>query len=242
MFRQGLAPLVAWAALSAAAIPAALAGDYSDLRRIHAVQGDANAGKRKAQVCAGCHGEAGISLAPIFPNLAGQSAEYLYWQLVEYKRGKRAPSPMTPLAQPLSDADMRDLASYFASIKSASSASEARGALPSDSAPVGEGMHLFLDGNAAKGVPPCQGCHGPDARGNPLARQLGPTNAYYRTYPALRGQKQQYLVTRLTDYREGRLTDSSNNFIMQAVARGLDDGSIQSLAAWLSSLPPPNSP
>jgi len=68
---------------------------YLDLRRIEPLRGDAGAGKAKAVVCGACHGATGISPVPAFPNLAGQRAEYLYWQLVEFKREVRPESPMT---------------------------------------------------------------------------------------------------------------------------------------------------
>jgi cytochrome c553 len=254
MIYLGLSLLSAGMSLAQARDYADQRRDYFDLRRIHAVQGDAAAGRQKGQVCFACHGENGVSVAPIFPNLAGQSAEYLYWQLVEYKRARRPPSTMTPLAQPLSEGDMRDLATYFASVKRGDAAGGATGPgattavsptdAASDGAPatdpkqIASGLQLFQNGNASKGIPPCQGCHGADALGNPLAREPpGRASAYYRTYPALRGQKAQYLVTRLTDYREGHLMDSSNNFIMRGVASRLDDDSIQAVAAWLDSLP-----
>src|ERR1700752_3717483 len=105
-------------AASLLACATALAGerDFVDLRRIEPLKGDANAGKEKATVCSACHGAAGISPAPAFPNLAGQYAEYLYWQLVEFKREARPESPMTSRVANLDDAAMRDLAVWFASL------------------------------------------------------------------------------------------------------------------------------
>ena len=87
--------------------------------------------------------------------------------------------------------------------------------------------------------PPCQGCHGAEANGHPLVTQEGTdADAFYRSYPALRGQKGNYLVTRLKEYREGTLAASSNAFIMVGVTRHLDDDSIDALAAWLSTMAP----
>jgi cytochrome c553 len=59
----------------------------------------------------------------------------------------------------------------------------------------------------------------------------------YAAWPSLRGQSGQYLVARLTSFRNGQPADTSNTFIMAGVAHTLDDAAIQALAAWLSSLP-----
>ena len=78
--------------------------------------GDAAAGKAKAGVCAGCHGQAGKSLNPIWPNLAGQNAAYIVKQLKAFKSGSRTDPMMAPMAKPLSDGDMDNLAAYFSSL------------------------------------------------------------------------------------------------------------------------------
>jgi cytochrome c553 len=48
------------------------------------------------------------------PSLAGQRPIYLHWQLVFYREGRRKDPQMTPPAANLSDADMADLAAYYA--------------------------------------------------------------------------------------------------------------------------------
>ncbi len=78
--------------------------------------GDAAAGKAKAASCAGCHGAAGISNNPMWPNLAGQKAGYLAKQLRAFRDGTRSDPMMTPMAKPLSDADIENLATYYASL------------------------------------------------------------------------------------------------------------------------------
>ncbi len=85
-----------------------------------AVAGDAAAGKAKSAVCAACHGAAGISANPIYPNLAGQQAAYTEAQLKLFKSGARKSGNaaiMAPMAMPLTDADMANLAAYYASLK-----------------------------------------------------------------------------------------------------------------------------
>lgn len=78
--------------------------------------GDAEAGKTKSAVCAACHGAEGISQMDIYPNLAGQKAAYLVKQLKAFKAGERNDLIMAPMAMPLSDQDMEDLAAYYASL------------------------------------------------------------------------------------------------------------------------------
>lgn len=77
---------------------------------------DARAGREKARACATCHGPLGISTAPDAPHLAGQPEIYLAAQLKAYRSGKRAHEVMSVMARPLSDADIDDLAAWFASI------------------------------------------------------------------------------------------------------------------------------
>ena len=78
--------------------------------------GDAAAGKAKAAACAGCHGAAGVSSNPLWPNLAGQQMGYLAKQLTAFRDGTRSDPMMGPLAMPLSDADIDNLAAYYNSL------------------------------------------------------------------------------------------------------------------------------
>jgi len=79
--------------------------------------GDAAAGKAKAGMCAACHGSAGISAIPMYPNLAGQKEAYLAKQLKAFKSGARKDPVMAPMAMALSDEDVVNVAAYFASLK-----------------------------------------------------------------------------------------------------------------------------
>jgi cytochrome c553 len=204
---------------------------YADLRYLDPVHGDAAAGEKKATVCFACHGANGDSVAPTFPRLAGQRAEYLYHRLVSFKRADPkdpyySVSPMTPNVATLSDADMRDLASFFSSQTPPATAAAA--------AP-GKGEALFLAGDSARGIPPCQGCHGAEAGGPSIS------TGQYAAYPSLRGQYAPYLIARLTSFHKNLPHDTTNDFIMGGVAQTLDDESIQAIAAWLSSLTPASS-
>ena len=222
-----------------------------DLRRITPLQGDAVAGKTKAAVCSACHGEQGVAIVPIFPNLAGQRAEYLYWQLIEYKRGNLPPSTMTPLVADLSDADMRDIARYYASLPAnpplaaAPATSEAEPAdaatdeapAPPDPALIAKGEALYLGGDPAQGIPPCQGCHGADALGFPDAMKPDRNgHVPYAVFPILRGQQHDYLQIRLAQYQSGAIDDSTADKVMNSVGHRLDSDSIAAISAYLSGL------
>jgi cytochrome c553 len=219
--------------LAAALLPAvAGAGSYVDLRRIEPIRGDMASGAAKTAVCVACHGPSGNSIVPQFPSLAGQRADYLYHRLVAFKAvnpkdPSYASSPMPAQTQSLSDQDMRNIAVYFAAQAPVGPAP------PPPTAVDGRGQALYLGGDPSRGVPPCQGCHGAAALGGPV--EYG---NQYLAYPLLRGQHAAYLVSRLTNFRNGLPNSSSNDFIMHGVALTLDDGAIQSLAAWLESLPP----
>ncbi|MBU1621241.1 MAG: cytochrome c [Gammaproteobacteria bacterium] len=77
---------------------------------------DAAVGKTKAAVCAACHGAEGVSVIPDYPNLAGQKVKYLESSIKAYRDGQRKHAVMSPMAAGLSDADILDLAAYFAAL------------------------------------------------------------------------------------------------------------------------------
>ena len=79
--------------------------------------GDAEAGKGKSMMCAACHGAAGVSMVPTYPNLAGQKEAYLAKQLKDFKSGKRNDPTMKGMVAALSEADMDNLAAYYSSMK-----------------------------------------------------------------------------------------------------------------------------
>ena len=213
-------------AASASAPAAASSATFLDLRGQAPIQGDASAGAGKATVCMACHGPQGIAVAPNFPNLAGQSATYLYVQLKQFHDGQRTDPVMSGQAAPLSDTDMRNLASHFASL-----APKPAGQGDTSS----RGAQIFLAGDPSRGIPPCQGCHGGDALG-PRAQPGRAPHPPWSTIPRLRGQSPIYLTKRLTDFRNGIRPGSSNTRVMEGVAHTLDDADVQALAAYLSSL------
>jgi cytochrome c553 len=77
--------------------------------------GDAEAGKAKAATCMGCHGPTGISQVPMYPNIAGQHEQYLVISMKAYKTGERNNATMKAMMAALSDADIENLAAFYAS-------------------------------------------------------------------------------------------------------------------------------
>lgn len=198
--------------LLAAAAPALMAADPL-------LGGDAEAGAKKAAVCAACHGPGGNSVNPEWPKLAGQGAPYLYAQLKAYQAGDRKNVLMSSQAANLSEQDMKDLAAYFAS------QSGSPGVAAESAVATAEPLHRGGDGE--RSIPACSACHGPAGKGNPASG-----------YPALSGQHSVYSANILRAYRSMD-TDaglSANQAIMASVAKQLSDEEIEALASYFQGL------
>jgi cytochrome c553 len=190
--------------------------------------GNAQAGAGKAAVCGACHGPAGNSSNPEWPKLAGQHASYVYGQLKVLK-SKARPSPvMGPQAAALSDQDMRDLAAYFAAQK------PSPGVASPDSVAVAE--KLYRAGDAARGLPACSACHGPEGAGNAAAQ-----------YPRIGGQHAKYnaAVLRLLRSLEQQKVPQPAGVdaahwqrfqTMSSIAAKLTDAEIDALASYVNGL------
>lgn len=79
--------------------------------------GDPQAGRKKARACQTCHGIDGASKLAEAPNLSGQVETYLVKAMHDFKSGARKNEMMTLIAEPLSDADIADLAAWYSSIE-----------------------------------------------------------------------------------------------------------------------------
>ena len=77
---------------------------------------DIAAGKAKSVTCAACHGNNGISMIPMYPNLAGQKEQYLVLQMKAFRDGERKNMVMSPMASGLSDTDIANISTYYASL------------------------------------------------------------------------------------------------------------------------------
>jgi cytochrome c553 len=85
---------------------------------VPAEAGDVAAGRsRAAAACASCHGLDGIGREARHPNLAGQQKGYLIKQLQAFRDGTRKDPFMSPMARPLTESDIRNLAAYYSSLE-----------------------------------------------------------------------------------------------------------------------------
>ncbi|RME35819.1 MAG: cytochrome c4 [Gammaproteobacteria bacterium] len=177
---------------------------------------DPQAGKARSALCAACHGADGNSVNPVWPKLAGQHPRYLEKQLRDFRSGKRKNSNMSPMAAPLSDEDIANLAAWFSLQKRSPGAA--------DPALVEQGARIYRGGIPERGVPACTGCHSPTGAGNPEAG-----------YPALSGQHAEYTRIQLEAFRkEERSNDPAG--IMRTIASTLKDREIRALASYVSGL------
>jgi cytochrome c553 len=182
-------------------------------------------GAAKAAVCFGCHGPNGNSSNPAWPTLAGQSAIYVAEQLRLFRSKVRDNPVMTALAAPLSDADIDDLAVYFAA--------QTPTGLEADPSYWKAGQIIYERGDGSRAIPACTACHGPVGRGN-LAGG----------FPALRAQQSGYTIKQLNDYAQGTryagATDknpaSPNGYIMATIAKRLSPEDIRNLASYVQGL------
>ena len=174
-----------------------------------------------SQVCAACHAADGNSPAAANPKLAGQFHEYLHKQLGNFKSqaGKKATrenAVMAGMVANLSDADMQNLAAYYASQKLKPAAAK-------DKELAAVGQRIYRGGNAATAVAACAGCHGPSGAGIPAQ------------YPRISGQFSEYIEAQLKAFRSGARANDPNG-MMRAVAARMTDREIQSVAEYVAGL------
>ena len=160
------------------------------------------------QTCAACHGPGGNSTNPANPSLSGQPAQFIATALFQFREGNRKDAQMTPMAAPLSNAEMNELAAYFSKQKPA--------------APT----HKTAPENAAAGRQlaerhNCVQCHGPALAGQ-------------QHIPRLAGQQLEYLKTQLRGFKAQKRADIDGN--MTSAAQALSDKDIEVLADYLAGL------
>ncbi len=117
---------------------------------------DIEAGKNRASACFSCHGVEGVSGNPKYPNLGGQNAEYLMKQLNAFRTGERKDPIMSPMASLMSDADVENVAAYFASKGSSSQSPLSTGGEREEITAVAEKIMAAVEAmyqGAASGVP-----------------------------------------------------------------------------------------
>lgn len=167
-------------------------------------------------ICAACHGADGNSVIPGNPKLAGQSAEYLYKQLKNFKSAERNNAVMGGMVLTLSsDEDMRNVAAWYAA------QTQKNGEASNKDTKLGQ--KLYRSGDLAKGLPACAGCHGPAGAGIPAQ------------YPRIGGQHADYLEAQLKTFRSGERANDPNK-MMRLVAIGMTDVEIKAVADYIAGL------
>jgi len=165
-------------------------------------------------VCAACHAPDGNSVITLNPKLAGQHPDYLEKQLTEFKSGKRANAVMSGMAGALSEAEMKELAIYFSSKKTALGKAKSNGA-------GSAGEKIYRAGNAATNVPACAACHSPNGAGLP------------KQFPRLSGQHADYTLAQLKAFRSG---ERANAPMMMAIAAKMSDAEMAAVADYIQGL------
>lgn len=179
------------------------------LGSLSASAADVAAGKAKAEICAGCHGENGISQMENIPSLAGQPDQYIQWQLVFFRAGSRKNEQMQPIVEEINNEDIRNLGAYFASL------TPPKGTEDND-------PDLSKKGAQAAVGRRCASCHTDSYAGTKAVARLA-------------GQREEYLVKALHDYKTSQRVGGAGA-AMADVAYSLSEEEITALAHYLAHL------
>ena len=170
---------------------------------------DIAAGKAKAELCVGCHGENGISQMENVPSLAGQLDQVIQWQLVYFRAGARQNEQMQPIVEQLSNEDIRNLGAYYASLAPPVPGTD-------------DDPELSKQGAQAAAGRRCASCHLDNYAGTKAAARLA-------------GQREDYLLKSLNDYKAG-IRKGGGQAAMAEVAFPLHEEEIVALAHYLAHL------
>ena len=165
-------------------------------------------------VCAACHTNDGSRGSPANPILQGQHPEYLVKQLTEFKSGKRANAIMSGMAATLNEADMKNVAAFYAS-------KTAKPGFAKNKELVTLGEKIYRGGISDRMIPACAGCHSPTGAGIPAQ------------YPRLAGQHADYTEAQLVAFRGGV---RKNSVPMTGVAAKMNDREIKAVADYIAGL------
>ncbi len=181
----------------------------------------------RVQGCATCHGSLGEGSSDAsFPRIAGKPAGYLFNQLQNFREGRRSYPPMNYLLGYLHDDYFQDMAAFFAAQRMPFAAPE-HPSIPA--AELQGGEQLVRQGDAARGIPPCMACHGPQLAG------LNPG------IPGLIGLHSRYLSGQLEAWRAGTRRAKAPD-CMRDIASRLTEAQVTQVSAYLAALPKPAAP
>jgi cytochrome c553 len=214
-FRFALNALLFSAAVAAAEPPGETAEHVQ--RRMGSGNPVLGKAKSEAELCQGCHGETGDGAAVGVPKLNGQYASYIVKQLADFRSQKRRHRIMNAMAEGLSDADLPDIAAYFASRPRMKGAGPAANPAARD---------LFLYGDVDRNIDACVSCHDLDGTGRESAGTV---------YPAIGGQSKGYLKLQLLNWNTGTRANSPKG-VMNRIAEALSEEEISALAEYISGL------
>lgn len=183
---------------------------------------DAARGKATAStVCAACHNADGNSTITANPKLAGQHYDYLLKQLKDFKAAGDKPAArpnavMSGMVAGLDEAQMQDIAAYFAIQKESDNTAKNKATLEL-------GKKLYRAGDQSKGLAACAACHGPAGSGMPAQ------------YPRISGQHAEYIEAQLKAFRDGSRANDPNK-MMRMVAIKMTDGEIKAVSDYVAGL------
>jgi cytochrome c553 len=180
-----------------------------------AAKPDATRGQAiSTQVCAACHTNDGSRGSPANPILQDQHPEYLVKQLQDFMAGHRDRAVMKAFDSGLSDADMKNVAAFYAS-------KQAKPGFAKHKDSVALGEKIWRGGIVDRDVPACAGCHGPTGAGIPSQ------------YPRLGGQHAEYTEAQLVAFRGGARKNSPQ---MTGVTAKMNDREIKAVADYVAGL------
>ena len=179
---------------------------------------------QRVLACTGCHGREGRAAADgYYPRIAGKPAGYLFNQLRNFRDGSRHYELMNELLALIDDDFLREIANHFASLDVPYPAPASPAGTPATRA---AGEALVRRGDAARGLPACNDCHGAAMTGRaPFV-------------PGLLGLPRDYLNAQLGAWKTGLRRAASPDCMAQVVER-LNGEDIGSISAWLAAQPMP---
>ncbi len=164
--------------------------------------------------CKACHRLDGGSAAPAIPILAAQHEAYLFASLKSYKEGKRVHAALKDMTGHMSEADLRNVAAFYAS-------------LPPMQSATGKDVQVVSLYDRGKVVAEaCAKCHGADG------------NSTTPGTPSLAGQQPRYLLVAIQEY----LQSERSRAPMHADLTRMSRTDMESVALYYASQVPAQRP